>query len=176
MTTHTPEPHIRMEPGFEETWPGASALATECLLNLTFIGSRMGTLGESLVRGHGLPSLASFDALATIDREGRPLPPSTIAAQMIVSRPTVTGVVRSLERRGLVRRLPHPRDRRMHLLELTAEGRTLVRRVRVFMHQGERQWMSVLTEDEQHMLLRMLAKVQANTPGPGRPPARPTKS
>jgi len=52
----------------------------------------------------------------------------------------------------------------MHLLEITAEGRTLVRRVRSLMHEGERQWMSVLTEEEQHTFLRLLAKLQANAP------------
>jgi len=160
----SPEPRIRMGPAFEETWPGASALATECLVNLGFLGSRMARLGETLARRDGFPSLAAFDALATIDRQGRPLPPSTVAERMVVSRPTITGVIRSLERRGLLRRLPHPKDRRMHLLEITAEGRTLVRRVRSLMHEGERQWMSVLTEEEQHTFLRLLAKLQANAP------------
>lgn len=160
----TPEPRVRVEPRFEEIWPGASALATECFVNMGYLGSRLAVLGESLARRCGFPSLAGFDALATIDREGGRLPPSAVAEHMIVSRPTITGVIRSLERRGLIKQLPHPKDRRMHLLEITPEGRKLVRGLRMLMHHGERQWMSALTEREQRSFLRMLAKLQASAP------------
>jgi DNA-binding MarR family transcriptional regulator len=176
VNTPRKDPRIRVEPGFEETWPGSSAVATECLVNLGFLGSHMANLGEALARRHGLPSLAAFDALATIDREGGPLPPSAVAERMVISRPTITGVVRSLEQRGLVRRLSHPRDRRMHLLALTAKGRTVVRRVRALIHQGERHWMGALTEGEQHTFLRMLAKLQANAPDPRQPTSHLDKS
>jgi len=49
-----PEPRVRVEPGFEEIYPGASALATECFVNMGFLGSRLAILGESLARKYGL--------------------------------------------------------------------------------------------------------------------------
>lgn len=159
------EPRVRVEPDFQERWPGAEALATECLLNIGSTVKQMGALAEPMVRRHGFSSLAAFDALAAIDREGGPVLPSIVARRVIVSRPTMTGVIRSLERRGLINRMPHPKDGRMQLLEITSKGRELVRQVRFIMHQGERVWMSALTREEQRTLLGMLAKLQANTPG-----------
>ena len=48
--------------------------------------------------------------------------PSELGDRLIVTRATVTGVVDSLERRGYVRRLPNPNDRRGVIVELTPEG------------------------------------------------------
>lgn len=45
-----------------------------------------------------------------------------LAQAVGVSRPTVTGVVTTLEKRGLVRRNKDERDRRMVLVSLTAAG------------------------------------------------------
>ena len=69
-------PRVRVERGFEKEWAGASRLATECLLNIAFLGSRLAVLGDGLVRTHGFPSLAAFDVVATVTRAGKPLPPS----------------------------------------------------------------------------------------------------
>src|SRR5439155_26441506 len=51
------------------------------------------------------------------------------AADAGIAKATLTGVVDALVARGLVRRVEHPQDRRLVLLELTASGRRLVRRV-----------------------------------------------
>ena len=162
MNGHDPEPRIRLEPGFEEEWPGASALATECVLNLTFLHERMVAFAEALIRRQGLPSLAAFNVLTVVQGAGEPLPPSTIAERMIVSRPTMTGILATLERRGLVRRLPHGGDRRMSLVEVTPEGRSRLARLRPELHEAEQRWMGCLSEAEQRALLRTLAKLQAN--------------
>lgn len=162
MNEHDPEPRIRLEGGFEEEWPGTSALATECVLNLTFLHERMAAFAEALIRRHGLPSLAAFNVLTVVQGAGEPLPPSTIAERMIVSRPTMTGILATLERRDLVRRLPHGGDRRMSLVEVTPEGCARLARLRPELHQAEKRWMGCLSEAEQRVLLRTIAKLQAN--------------
>jgi DNA-binding MarR family transcriptional regulator len=51
-------------------------------------------------------------------------------ADATAQRPsTLTGVLDRLERRGLVARRPNPADRRSTLIEPTADGRVVVRRV-----------------------------------------------
>jgi DNA-binding MarR family transcriptional regulator len=125
-----------MEPSFEETWPVANTLASECLVNLAFLAGRMGVLAESLARSYGFSSLAASDALARIDRAGGPLSASVIAEQMLVTRPTITGVIRSLARAGLVKRMAHPSDRRMALLDATPKGKKWVRKVRLLLPRG----------------------------------------
>ncbi|GGN59025.1 hypothetical protein GCM10011579_023020 [Streptomyces albiflavescens] len=52
-----------------------------------------------------------------------------IAEEAGISKGTLTGVSRTLEARGLIRRASHPTDGRLVLLSLTDEGEELMRRV-----------------------------------------------
>jgi DNA-binding MarR family transcriptional regulator len=157
-----PIPAIQLEPQFEAGWPGADRRSTECVLNLAFLVSQMTTFGEVLVHRHDVPSVAAFNVLTILHGAGEPLPPSVIAGRMVVSRPTMTGIIRSLGQRGLIRTEPHPTDHRMQLVEITARGRDCVERLRPELHLAEKRWMDCLTPDEQEQLLRLIARLQAN--------------
>ncbi|WP_411122139.1 MarR family winged helix-turn-helix transcriptional regulator [Streptomyces sp. x-19] len=52
-----------------------------------------------------------------------------VAEEVGISKGTLTGVVRTLESRGLLRRADHPADGRLVLLRLTADGEALMGRV-----------------------------------------------
>ncbi|MCX5264068.1 MarR family winged helix-turn-helix transcriptional regulator [Streptomyces sp. NBC_00199] len=52
-----------------------------------------------------------------------------VAEEAGISKGTLTGVARTLEGRGLVRRAGHPTDGRLVLLSLTDEGEALMRRL-----------------------------------------------
>ncbi|MEH0553906.1 MarR family winged helix-turn-helix transcriptional regulator [Streptomyces sp. B21-101] len=52
-----------------------------------------------------------------------------VAEEAGISKGTLTGVARTLEGRGLVRRAGHPADGRLVLLSLTDEGEALMRRL-----------------------------------------------
>lgn len=60
-------------------------------------------------------------ALVHIDPE-RPKPMSELAAEMFCDASNITGIADRLEARGLVQRVPAPRDRRVKTLALTPEG------------------------------------------------------
>jgi DNA-binding MarR family transcriptional regulator len=51
-----------------------------------------------------------------------------LANRLAADPPYVTLIVDDLEERGLVRRMPHPKDRRAKLVELTATGRAAATR------------------------------------------------
>lgn len=53
------------------------------------------------------------------------IPPGQIAALLHVHPSTLTGVLKRLERQGLVRRRPDPRDRRRAFLGITEKGRRI---------------------------------------------------
>jgi len=55
-----------------------------------------------------------------------PLTLRALAESMTIDAPAATLAVDDLEERGLVRREPHPDDRRAKMVTLTAEGRRLV--------------------------------------------------
>ena len=51
-----------------------------------------------------------------------------LAERLAADPPYVTLIVDDLEERGLVRRMPHPEDRRAKLVQLTADGRAAAAR------------------------------------------------
>ena len=72
----------------------------------------------------------------------------------------MTGVLDTLVKRGLVRREPHPTDRRMVLVHLTKAGSRMADRVRLTVHRGEAEWMATLSEHERAQLTELLGKLQ----------------
>ena len=71
-------------------------------------------------------TLTQLAALSTLKRHGA-LTPGELAAHEKVQPPSMTRVLAALEERGLVERRPHPTDGRQALVELTTEGRDLLR-------------------------------------------------
>lgn len=74
-------------------------------------------------------SFARYELLMLLlfSREGS-LPMRVIGSRLQVHPTSVTNAVDRLEAAGLVRRRPHPTDRRATLIEITATGRSLARR------------------------------------------------
>ncbi|MEU9715776.1 MarR family transcriptional regulator [Streptomyces sp. NPDC047976] len=75
---------------------------------------------------HGLTSTQA-KVLAQLDG---PVPMRGLAALLACDASNVTGIVDRLQARGLVRREPEPRDRRVKNVVATDEGRDVMRRVR----------------------------------------------
>lgn len=99
--------------------------------------------------------------LAVIEGAGQPLEPSVIAERLVVTTGSMTSLLDNLEKRGLVRRLPHPEDRRKLLIDITPEAQTIVDELLPALHARERDVVSAaLSTSEQRQLLRLLAKLQ----------------
>ena len=155
------ESPIRVGRDFVKEYPDASASATECAMNL----ARTGDLILSRVAAALAPldvSPAGGLVLGILKDAGGPCPPNYISERLIVSRATVTGVLDTLVKRDLVRREPHPTDRRMVLVHLTKAGAKMADKVRHTVHRGEAEWMDVLNERERGQLTELLGKVQKN--------------
>ncbi|HEX6944829.1 MAG TPA: MarR family transcriptional regulator [Casimicrobiaceae bacterium] len=58
----------------------------------------------------------------------RPMSMSELADALEIDRPNATALVDDLEAQGLVRRRPHPTDRRAKLVEATRKGKAMARR------------------------------------------------
>ena len=69
-----------------------------------------------------------FDVLATLRRSGEPyqLSPTELYNSMMVSSGTMTNRIDGLEKRGLVKRMPDPSDRRGTIIQLTDKGFELI--------------------------------------------------
>jgi DNA-binding MarR family transcriptional regulator len=86
--------------------------------------------------------------------------PSELGDRLIVTRATVTGLVDSLERRGLVHRSANPADRRSLLVEITPAGLEVVQQVRTIIHRKETAWMSELSDGELRTYIALLHRIQ----------------
>jgi DNA-binding MarR family transcriptional regulator len=112
-------------------------------------------------------------ALAVIDGAGAPLSPSQVSDRVLVASATMTATLDLLERRGWIRRVPNPADRRSVLIEITPEGRATADQLLPGIRTLERSIMSALTAGERTHLLDMLAKVLARTAAVASGPPEP---
>lgn len=152
---------IPITPGFEERYTNSSARATECAMNLVLTADLIVKRISVLLQPFGL-SPASGLVLSILADSEAPLPPNKIADRLIISRATVTGLVDSLEGRGYAQRIPHQSDRRMLLVQLTDKGRQVANQFRPIVHQHQKLWLEVLSEDEQQRLIDSLQRLQVN--------------
>ena len=160
-STRGPEPLIRVGDDFEDEYPGASALATECFANLW----RAADLLMSLHNRHTLDqyqlSPGARGVLAVVEGAGQPLEPSVIAERIVVTTGSMTSLLDNLQKRGLIIRQPHPDDRRKLLIDITPAGRAIVEELLPALHARERDVITAaLTTEEQCSLLRLTAKLQ----------------
>ena len=78
---------------------------------------------DGALRPHGL-TFARYEALVLLDFARRGSLPMRVMGERLQLHPTsVTNIVDRLQGDGLVRRMPHPTDRRATLVELTEDGR-----------------------------------------------------
>lgn len=160
----TPHPDIGVGPGQEIEWPGSSSLATDCVLNLISLAQRMLTFGLLVAKEHGVPSIGAFNVMTILHGERGPLLPSTIAERMIITRGTITEILATLERRGLVRRSVEAGDGRRRPVSLTTAGVETVERILPELHELERRWLEPLRPVDQEHLLRLVAMIQSGGP------------
>lgn len=151
---------IKIAPDFTKRYPGASPKATETAMNLVRTSELLVKRIADLVQPFDLTPSSGL-VLGILADFGEPLPPNKIAERLIISRASVTSLIDSLERRGYVRRLPHATDRRMLLIELTDTGRQVAHEFRLLVHQNQKTWLAVLSEQEQIQLIDTLHRIQA---------------
>lgn len=124
---------------------------------LTPVTGRLGyLLKHSNLRFAELTSLAlaphgidgrEWAVLLTI-AEGDPMSQREVARRLSVDRTTMVALIDELEGKGLVRRSPHPEDRRKNVVSLTRVGRTTLAKARRAIGEAERRFLDPLPADE----------------------------
>ena len=77
------------------------------------------------VAPYGLTAL-QFTTLSVLSRHGAPLSTSQLARRAFMTPQSMSEVIHALERKGLIKRNPHPNHRRTLPATLTAEGRRVL--------------------------------------------------
>jgi DNA-binding MarR family transcriptional regulator len=109
---------VRVEDAAARTEPGVS-YAIARLHQLLFAGI------TERVAASGLTTL-QFTTLSVLSRHGAPLSTSQLARRAFMTPQSMSEVIHALERKGLIKRNPHPNHRRTLPATLTAKGRRVL--------------------------------------------------
>jgi MarR family transcriptional regulator, 2-MHQ and catechol-resistance regulon repressor len=154
---------VRVDADFEDEYPGGDTTCTEAYASLCRTGAALlGELDRRIALTFDMHQAAAT-ALAVIDGAAEPLTPSQVSDRVLIASATMTATLDLLERRGWIRRVPNPGDRRSVLLEITPDGRATADQLLPGIRALERSVLSALTLDERAHLLDLLAKVLART-------------
>jgi DNA-binding MarR family transcriptional regulator len=111
--------------GFEDEFPGGSRSANACVRALVRTNDAVMASFHAGLRQHSL-SASARQALAALERVGRPMTPTEISARLMVTTASITSLIDTLERRGLVARSADADDRRRQFVQLTDAGKETV--------------------------------------------------
>src|SRR5262252_3586303 len=88
--------------------------------------------------------------------------PGEIARRLGLATPTVTRAATRMEAAGLLRREPHPGDRRLVRLHLTSRGRELEKVIDAEMHRVTERALTGFTAAEREAFIAALGQVRRN--------------
>jgi DNA-binding MarR family transcriptional regulator len=142
--------------------PDLDPSACEAYLNLLRAGDEAYRRSENFFAEHGMSPgrftvmMLLYDKLAL---SPVPLTPADLAEKAGVTRATITGLIDTLERDGLVTRKHDSGDRRMMLIHLTQKGQAILEKVLPLHFKQMATQMAPLSEPERRTLVKLLAKL-----------------
>ena len=123
---------------------------------ILYAAHRIRTAADARLRELGL-SLPAYKLMRALDDSDQSM--REVSDILHVSPRTVTDMIDGLEARGLVARGPHPADRRVTLLRLTADGRRLLVAAAALADESHRTAISGLSSQDQQTLRDLLDRV-----------------
>jgi MarR family 2-MHQ and catechol resistance regulon transcriptional repressor len=117
----------------------------------------IGTYIEGSIVAQGL-ILSDFMVLEVLLHKG-PLTISVIGEKVLLASASMTSAIDRLEKRGLVQRRSCSSDRRIRLVELTADGKSLIEEIYARHEKDLEVVMADLSEEERKTLYETLKKI-----------------
>ena len=150
----------RLLSGWDEARPDLDVGALQVTARLSRIGPHLARRQEAVFSRFGL-NRGEVGALSALRIAGPPhrLSPTRLARGLMLSSAGITSRIDRLERRGFVRRLPDPDDRRGVMIELTDEGLEVVDAAVAANTVSERQLLERLDAGEIAQLESILRKL-----------------
>jgi DNA-binding MarR family transcriptional regulator len=153
---------------WDEARPDLPLRALQVTARLSRIGPLLARRQDEVFSRFGL-SRGEVGALSALRVAGPPyrLSPTRLGRGLMLSSAGVTSRIDRLERRGFVRRLADPDDRRGVIIELTDQGRDVVDEAVAAIAVSDRQLMDRLDPAEVEQLEGLLRKLLALLEPPG---------
>jgi DNA-binding MarR family transcriptional regulator len=150
----------RLLSGWDSARPDLEVGGLQVTARLARIGPHLARRQEAVFGRFGL-NRGEVGALSALRIAGPPhrLSPTQLGRGLMLSSAGVTSRIDRLERRGYVRRLPDPNDRRGVIIELTEEGLAVVDRAVAANIANDRQLLERFEPDELVTLEGLLRKL-----------------
>lgn len=166
----SPPPITRFErlQRLAKRFPQLDTSGLETFITLMRLSNDLSDAYDAHLARHGL-STGRFTVLVRLfstseTEDGRGLTPAELAENSCVSRATMTGLLDTLEKDGLISREDHPEDRRMYTVRLTPKARQLLEDMLPGHYRRVAALMAPLSEQERDTLRELLAKVSTGLP------------
>ena len=140
--------------------PGANPAICEVFLNILHTGDVVSHGEAAFLARYGLNQTRLIILVLLDSSENGSMRSSELAEHAIVSRATITGLLDTLEKDGLVARAPDARDRRASCVTITEKGKALLHNVQPLLIRWTENILSALSVREQCQLVTLLRKAQ----------------
>ena len=107
------------------------------------------------VRPHGLTTL-QYTTLSVLGARGQPLSNAQLARRAYMTPQSMIEVIDALERKGLIRRDPHPSHRRVFPATMTAKGRRVLTACDAAVAEMEEEMLAGFSSEERESLVAWL--------------------
>lgn len=144
----------------EKNWNESFNSCTPAVLRLHRIHDHLHGVLDDILIDYQIQR-ADFGVLETLRRSNSSycLSPTQLYNAMLFSSGGLTKVLNRLVDLHYITRIDNPMDKRSRLVQLSSKGKALIDDIIAKLHHNERQFMSVLTSDEQQKLDVLLSKI-----------------
>lgn len=148
----------------ERADPDCDPLAIQALIWLFRAYNAAYTAHADELRPLGLSTSAFNVLMALRNTPGEMLEPHQLSERLLVTRPSISGLLDTLDTKGLVARTPAVEDRRRVHVRLTSRGRELLERHAAAHSRCQDELFADLSPDERAQLVVLLRRIRGACP------------
>ena len=138
----------------------AMSLNREALLSIIKTSSMVMRLSDRFFSQFGTTDI-QFNILMILKNSSREgLSQQELSERLVVTKSNVVGLIDRMEKQDLVKRNPHPTDRRFNQVVITSKGKKLLEKVEEHYYQEVNSIMTGLATSEKKSLIDASAKVR----------------
>jgi DNA-binding MarR family transcriptional regulator len=108
---------------------------------------------------------AQFSVIIQIHASKQPITSAEISERLGSDRPTISGIINRLEKKGIVLKLANPKDKRSSYLEINSDSNELVNKIKIISEDLATHIFSIYSKEESKELTGMISKLIEGTQG-----------
>ena len=151
----------------------SDSMSVGLFFNLLRVGNRLAKDFEVAIRQMAGLSFAGYQLLFTLKATG-PINPNLLARIASVSTASMSSLLSTIEKKGLITREADPVDGRKTIVHLTEDGESMVQKLYLQNMDRERAWSKGLTRLEAQQLAYLTTKLLMHRPRPVGEPSSDT--